>query len=497
MNRFFQNSNRSTASKTLKEAVFLLITTISVGVYAEDIHRDPDVQKQACTECHESPHRSNWPKNCRECHALGATSFKAAQGKITAARHGTLTGFDLTPPHDDLDCSSCHAEDQPFKESHGAGVMAACGACHENPHGQQFQKRTHCRECHQKFQVGEFRLANHTGFPLGGEHRAVACQLCHPKDKKTGARRFAGTPKDCAACHPAPHGKNTPWPLSRPHARAACSRCHTERGPARDFARRGCGGCHVDPHAAQMGPNCEKCHEAESGRWRVKPDVAGHDRTRFPLSGRHLALACETCHGRVAVADYRGLVPDCFGCHADDYATAPNHTTLPFPRDCERCHRTDDFKNVRPFHVPGSRCIDCHSGVFPQGPKHTKPGFPTDCLRCHVGFPPADFTGATMNHTGLTNCYACHDNEFNSAAATDHAARSYPTNCGGCHNTTGWARGALTHPPFVYQGVTAPGPGSDENHRGFSGDFFSCNVCHTTRVTTTVRCDRCHDFPPD
>lgn len=482
--------------RTLGRWIGVLFFLLPLAARGEDIHRDPDVMKQACAECHESPHRAGWPRNCRECHSLGATSFRAAEAKVSPARHGALTGFALTPPHDDLECASCHSPELPFKDSHGGALMAACGACHDHPHGDQFKgRRTHCRECHTKLQAGEFRLADHRAFPLDSEHRAVACQMCHPKDKKTGTRRFVGTPRDCRTCHTAPHGKTTAWPLSRPHARAACGRCHTDRGPARDFARRGCGGCHVDPHAGQNGPSCEKCHDTEARFWRVRSDVAGHDRTRFPLSGVHLAMSCEKCHGRAALGDYRGLRPDCYGCHADRYAAAPNHIDNNFPRDCERCHTTSDFKNVRPFHVPGSRCIDCHAGVFPQGPKHTKPGFPTDCLRCHVGFPPADFTGATMNHNGLSNCYACHDDEFNSAAATDHAARSYPTNCGGCHDTTTFARGALTHPAFVYQGVTAPSSGP--NHRGFSGQFFSCSVCHTTRSTTPVRCDRCHEFPPD
>ncbi len=445
------------------------------------------------------------------------------------ARHGSRSGFTLRPPHDELDCDVCHDPSLPSAQRYGFGILTACSVCHDNPHGDQFVGRyTHCTKCHQKhFQVGEFTLAQHKHFSLEGPHRAVACSRCHVKDKKTGVRRFAGTPSNCSGFHRDPHqrqfgwvgkpgcndchdpqqlnelkirfafdhGKETGYPLVGPHAQAPCARCHTARGPAKNFARRGCGGCHVDPHRGQLGTSCEQCHDKNSLVWRAKQDVAGHDRTRFPLSGTHLTLACEQCHGRTIIGEFRGLNPRCLGCHAKDYNSAPNHVGHGFPQDCERCHTTTVFKDVRPFHTPGSNCIECHAGDFVRGPKHTKPGFPTDCLRCHVGVPPARFAGATMNHSGLTNCYACHDDEFNSAAATNHAAQSYPTDCASCHTTTSFARGGLVHPAFVHLGVTAPSSGP--NHRNFSGQFFSCNVCHTTRQTRVVQCTGCHGFPPD
>ena len=95
-----------------------------------------------------------------------------------------------------------------------------------------------------------------------------------------------------------------------------------------------------------------------------------------------------------------------------------------------------------------------------------------------LGFPPADFTGATMNHTGLTNCYAATTmNSTPRPPRTTWPAVAPPTAAGATPPQAG--RGALTHPAFVHQGVTAPSSGP--NHRGFSGQFFSCNVSHDAR----------------
>ena len=117
-------------------------------------------------------------------------------------------------------------------------------------------------------------------------------------------------PRDCSLCHVSrrwdvlredfkfDHLKETGHKLEGAHADASCLRCHNDRGPARLFSARGCGGCHIDPHKSTMGRDCTRCHGQESWQLRTTQgrQVADHARTRFPLTGMHAVLRCDQCH---------------------------------------------------------------------------------------------------------------------------------------------------------------------------------------------------------
>ena len=137
--------------------------------------------------------------------------------------------------------------------------------------------------------------------------------------------------------------ERTPWPLSRPHARAAPPAVPYRAGPGAGTSRGGAAASCVDPHAGQMGPTCEKCHDAEAGRWRVRPDVGARPDAVPPSVGTWL------CHAEaVPRARGGGRLPRApagvFGCHEDNLRRRAEPRDLALPRDCERCHRTDDFK---------------------------------------------------------------------------------------------------------------------------------------------------------
>jgi len=79
-------------------------------------------------------------------------------------------------------------------------------------------------------------------------------------------------PGDCGLCHvgqgwnnvrPAvsfDHEEETGHRLEGAHAGAGCLACHNDRGPVTIYIARGCGGCHPDPHASALGPDCQTCH---------------------------------------------------------------------------------------------------------------------------------------------------------------------------------------------------------------------------------------------
>lgn len=157
-------------------------------------------------------------------------------------------------------------------------------------------------------------------------------------------------PADCKLCHVGDgwsvltekfyfdHAKETGVPLRGAHADASCLRCHNDRGPAGVFAAQGCGGCHADVHQGDLGSRCTTCHQEET--WHVTDAVALHERTRFPLTGAHTAVACQKCHTGGLVGNFAPADTECATCHVRDllHATNPPHVALGLTQRCDRCH---------------------------------------------------------------------------------------------------------------------------------------------------------------
>jgi hypothetical protein len=199
-----------------------------------------------------------------------------------------------------------------------------------------------------------------TGFILAGTHAKVTCASCH-EGKRGKAMSASGTPAACSTCHQAQHGpelgancldchdpakgpfskargmlfphQKTGFPLERRHATLACGACHKASGPPPSPR---CASCHADPHAGQLGQGCDDCHVPDRFRL-VRFD---HDRTSWPLRGKHFVAPCAKCH---TAQRWVGLTSDCFDCHASDAARARAVTpgTHPFgPTDCAECHQS-------------------------------------------------------------------------------------------------------------------------------------------------------------
>jgi hypothetical protein len=162
-------------------------------------------------------------------------------------------------------------------------------------------------------------------------------------------------PADCKLCHVGAtwneltpdfrfdHQKETGVPLDGAHAQARCLRCHNDRGPVAMFQARGCVGCHEDVHQGKLGVRCEECHDQET--WNPRGQIERHDRTRFPLSGAHLATACHRCHPGANVGNFVPTDTECVTCHRDDLAGTlnPPHIPLGWTSKCDRCHMPTDW----------------------------------------------------------------------------------------------------------------------------------------------------------
>lgn len=157
-------------------------------------------------------------------------------------------------------------------------------------------------------------------------------------------------PGDCSLCHEGgdwgslrsdftfDHEAETGLALHGAHADASCIRCHNDRGPASVFASRGCAGCHEDPHQANLGFDCARCHTESN--WFPEHQYALHRQTRFPLVGVHATTSCYRCHPGAPVGRFTPTDTECITCHASDLARAinPNHAGLGWTDRCDRCH---------------------------------------------------------------------------------------------------------------------------------------------------------------
>ena len=162
-------------------------------------------------------------------------------------------------------CSACHA---PFWS--GAGMASLCVNCHTDITAQQSDSQTlhgsliqggmsgSCWTCHPDHRGANAaltyidpahflhdKLGSPTPFPLTGAHVGLACTQCHVNNV------FAGTPTDCASCHPEPASHVGQFS-------GACSQCHTTSNWNANFNHpEACGrGSCLSHH----GATCTDCH---------------------------------------------------------------------------------------------------------------------------------------------------------------------------------------------------------------------------------------------
>ena len=216
------------------------------------------------------------------------------------------TGWPLKGAHAKTRCDDCHQralivdpsirrlfEKQPKRVTY-LGLSERCDACHFDEHRGQLGRE--CQKCHNESAWKPPSSFNHqaTAFPILGKHKEVACAKCH---ESLTDEHFNG------AAFPKP--------------RAAT---FMEMKP---IDHKTCESCHDDPHKGSFGPACASCH-SEAG-WKIiktdkSRDTSFHDKTKFPLRGGHIGVACRSCHGPFPgqPAKFKGLAfGACSDCHED------------------------------------------------------------------------------------------------------------------------------------------------------------------------------------
>lgn len=361
-----------------------------------------------CIDCHkeDDAHQGNLGTQCEDCHS--------EQGWQKTRFNHDETDFPLEGKHQEVNCSSCHPDDQ-FED-----ISTRCVSCHLVNDTHAGNRGDKCEDCHstEGWDRSGFNHNRDTDFQLKGAHTEIRCESCHTDpvyDKappqncfdchRNDDRHNGRNGEACEDCHNSQrwsrvrfdHNTATDFPLRGKHAEVDCESCH--KGELTEKQDTSCVSCHQgdDVHAGQLGKRCEQCHNDQSFSASVRFD---HDLSRFPLIGQHAVTSCEACHPRQTFKD---TPQQCIDCHKDDdthNATlgtqcaschTPNDWLLwrfdhnrqtDFTLDgkhrglnCQACHTTPTDQKVE----QSSSCISCH-----QSDDIHSGGFGRSCERCHT-----------------------------------------------------------------------------------------------------------------
>ena len=333
----------------------------------------------------------------------------------------------------ELECKRCH---RAFRKESQSDL---CLACHKEVsedlikqhglHGKNgIVKAKQCKSCHTDHQGRDFDIThldretfNHdlTDFALAGAHAraSVACEVCHLKGKK-----FREASSDCLSCH-----------------------------------------LDNDAHKGQLGKDCASCHKVTF--W--KDTFFEHNKTKFPLEGKHQKTDCFACHANKI---YKNTPVGCNDCHLIN-----NVHALPREELCSKCHSAESWKKISYDHnqktkfiLEGrhaqAKCDACHlKNMFDK----KKTG--TACIDCHK----ADDVHKNKNGS---KCDSCHKSlnwkEINFEHDRDTkyklAGRHEGLKCVACHTDNS---GKMKIDIFCYSCHK-----QDDSHMGQQG--AKCELCH-------------------
>jgi RNase P subunit RPR2 len=321
--------------------------------------------------------------------------------------------------------------------------FASCADCHADPHQKRFG--LDCARCHTAEGWKNLGLAgfdhSKTRFALTGKHLQVECARCHYPENAAGQRVAAGT--EGARVH------------YKPLNFAACTDCHN------------------DPHQKRFGLDCTRCHST-AGWPSITAGAFDHDKTRYPLRGRHVQVACEKCHRDQKTSQPLDFAA-CTDCHAD--AHGGQLASRADRGACETCHTVDGYTPARfgaeehartRFPLAGAHraitCLVCH-----RPPSGVAGGAP-DTQAMAVNALPGGKAIAVANRPALATassdfrfhfanlaCAGCHDDrhagQFAVAApkpapvvaAAQPASSAAGTDCARCHLTATWRIADFDH----------------------------------------------------
>ena len=458
---------------------------------------DRNGQDKRCLDCHKETradvtahtgyHGKMKQQTCRSCH----TEHKGVDAKIFTLDKNKFdhkaTDFQLGGKHQKVACEKCHVAGKLYREA-----ALTCIGCHTKDDKHKGSLGKACADCHTDVSWKEAKFDHDTTkFELTGKHIDTKCVDCHRNNvyKDTPLNCFACHKKDdnqkghkglygekCESCHGTKgwkttlfnHDKDTKYDLNGKHRTTKCISCHTVN-PYRVKTAQDCYSCHLkdDKHKDTLGRDCANCHTEKS--WK---EVArfNHDKTSFPLLGKHIKTECKSCHEGTM---YKQASKECSVCHKKDDKHA---ATL--GQKCGDCHTASDWKatlfdhdktkfKLKNAHALATvKCVACHKDVksyrdtsmvcnscHKKDDKH-EGQIGTKCESCHTDkswkVDRFDHNKARFALTGrhvLATCKSCHATpKFRDArrdcmgchVKDDKHKLGFGTRCESCHNARAW-----------------------------------------------------------
>jgi predicted CXXCH cytochrome family protein len=315
--------------------------------------------------------------------------------------------------------------------------------------------------------------------------------------------------KECIACHSDHHGRNfkiinfdkdkfdhrkADYELLGKHKELECTACHRseyikekisqKNGPSYLGLESDCKSCHVDYHRNTLSSECFSCHNFSA----FKPaSVFDHQKSKYPLLGKHLKVECEKCH-KIEIQNgkkfqqFAGIqFSNCTNCHKDPHENK-------FGQNCRKCH------NEESFHILiASNSFDHSKTNYPLTGKHLS----INCIFCHKG----NYT-QPIKHIFCTDCHSdYHKGQF--------AKKGKSPDCADCHDTEGYTKTLYTierhnTTNFKLEGKHFSAPCSSCHKKGSEWDFQQmgrmCKDCHEdyhkgefVKAGASLSCNECHD----
>lgn len=331
----------------------------------------------------------------------------------TAAARAQVSPGPLAAAHRDLDkltlCFQCHTT--------GGAMTTKCLACHTEitwlvQRNRGFHARgqgRECAKCHPDHAGVEFRMISwengpperfdhrRAGYALEGRHASIECRDCHQPKNQRSAVAGRIRKKDRAGS----------W-LGLDSA---------------------CASCHKDPHTGRFGTGCESCH-GTSGWNAIKESGFDHNKTRYPLRGKHASVACASCHDPQRAWGKTPAFAACGGCHRD--AHAGRATLAGRSVDCADCHTVEGFERST-YTIAQHR-----KSAYPLEGRHAT----VACTACHIRLGRGERvdlvgTSGVLLRPLYDACARCHvDGHGGQAALANRAGRDA---CESCHTARGFA----------------------------------------------------------
>jgi len=277
---------------------------------------------------------------------------------------------------------------------------------------------------------------------------------------------------DCKACHTTSGWKvfqesmtfshdSTQFVLEGQHLHTDCIACHPSL--IFDEARSDCITCHTDIHQETVGMDCARCHDSQN--WLVNNISIIHENASFPLDGVHFGLDCNQCHNSATELTFYPILNECVACHQTDFdnTSDPDHNAAEYSINCAECHSLTSFD---------WSADNYNHDFFPLTKGHDH----QECSACHE-----DNNYATLP----TDCFACHQEEFDNSRNPNHISGNFSLNCTDCHTTDPEWKPAeyLEHDDNyfpIYKGEHAGEWDDCKECHQLADDFnqFSCTHCH-------------------